>query len=103
MDKDKIFEALQPEQLKQWIKAAFSEAGVVSSEFLADDSKIENAAQFAFQKIPRFPYRTIISATIGEKGFSKLVFKIRDKMLESNSLDFSWINTNSLKEIISSK
>lgn len=101
MDKDKIYDVLQPDKLKLWIKTAFSEAGVTSLEFLKDDKKIERVAQIAFKKIPRFPYRTIIKATIGEKGFSRLIFKIRDNILEAKSMDFSWINANYLKSIIS--
>jgi len=81
MNKVNIYEILQQDKLKDWIKTAFSEAGVSSTEFLKDDKKIEKAAQIAFNKIPRFPYRTIIKSTIGEKGFSKFIFKIRDKMI----------------------
>lgn len=102
MNKDKIYEVLQPDKLKLWIKSAFSEAGVTSSEFLKDDKKIEKAAQIALKKIPRFPYRTIIKTTLGEKGFLKFIFKIRDKMVEAKSLDFSLINTENIQSYLSS-
>ena len=100
MENIKIYEVLQPGKFKTWLKSAFSEAGVKSFDFLKDDNKIEKAAHIAYKKIPRFPYRAIIKATIGEKGFSKLVFKIRDKMIEANSMDFSWLNTDELKSIL---
>lgn len=100
MEDIKIYELLKTEKFKEWIKSAFSEAGIKSKDFLTDDSKIQNAAHIAYKKIPLFPYRAIIKSTIGENGFSKLIFKIRDKMIEAKSMDFSWINTDQIKSII---
>lgn len=102
MDKNKIFEALQPEKFKLWLKSAFTEAGISSVEFLNDDKKIEKAAQNAYKRIPLFPYRTIIKSIIGQKGFTRLIFKVRDKMLEAKSMDFSFFNNDYLRSILSS-
>ncbi len=102
MDKEKIYESLQPEKLKTWLKSAFSEVGIHSQELLLDDKKIEKAAHIAYKKIPMFPFRAAIKTIIGEKGFVNLVFKIRDKMLESKSMDLSWLTLDNLKSIISS-
>jgi hypothetical protein len=101
LDKEKIYEILHPQKLKGWIKSAFKEADISSLEYLKNDEKIEKAAQIALKKIPRFPYRTIIKTTIGEKGFSKFIFKIRDKMIDAKSIDFSLINTENIKSYFS--
>lgn len=101
MDKDKIFEALQPDKLKIWLSSAFTEVGISSEEILKNDQKIEKAAQIAYKKIPIFPYRAIIKATIGEKGFTKVVYNIRDKMIEAKSMDLTWLNFDNLKEMLS--
>ena len=101
MGKEKIHEILHPAKFKEWIKFAFKEANISSISELNDDKKIEKAAKIAYKKIPRFPYRTIIKTTVGEKGFLKLVFGIRDKMLEAKSLNFSLVNTEYLKLFLS--
>lgn len=100
MDSTKILEALEPTRLKSWLSSAFSEAGISALELLTDDSKVDKAAALAYKKIPLFPYRTIVKATIGEKGFTRLVFKIRDKMLAARSFDFSIIDSNYLKSVL---
>ena len=80
--------------------SAFSEAGISAFELLTDNRKIEKAAQRAYKKIPLFPYRTIVKATIGEKGFTRLVFRIRDKMISAGSFDLTIIDSNYLKSMI---
>jgi len=101
MDRADIYEVLQPERIKTWLKTAFTEVGVISEELLKDDKKVEKAALLAYEKIPLFPFRAVIKATLGKDGFTKLVFGIRDKMLESKSLDLSWLNVEYLKSILS--
>lgn len=101
MNKDKIYEALQPERFKSYLKSAFSDAGIDSLELLNDKGKIEKAANIAYANIPLLPYRVIIKAVLGKKGFVKLVLKISDKMLEAKSMDFSWLNLDCLKSILS--
>lgn len=100
MAQEQIFEALHPDKMKSWLKSAFSEAGIHSHELLLDDQKIEKAAHLTYKKIPMFPFRVAIKAVIGEKGFVKLVFKIRDNMVEKNSMDFSWLTMDYLKSIL---
>lgn len=97
MDINKLLEVLEPARVRSWLSAAFSEAGISAFELLRDDNKVQTAAELAYMQIPRFPYRTIIKATIGEKGFTRLVFKIRDKMVETRSYDFSFIDSVFLK------
>ncbi len=101
MDKGRIYEALQPDKFKTWISTAFTEVGISSEELLKNDQKIDKAVQIAYKKIPRFPYRAIIKATIGEKGFTKVVYNIRDKMIEAKSMDLTWLNLDYLKDILS--
>ncbi len=101
MDKANIYEALQPEKFRTWLKSAFTEVGITSEELLNDDKKVERAAQVAYEKIPLLPFRAVIKATLGKDGFTKLVFGIRDKMLESKSIDLSWLNLDNLKSILS--
>lgn len=100
MDKSNIYEALQPEKLKTWLKTAFAEAGITTVEVLKNDNIIEKAAVLAYERIPLIPFRGIIKATMGKNGFTKLVFHIRDKMLELNTLDLSWLNLEYLKSIL---
>lgn len=102
MRKDKIYEALQPERFKSWLESAFAEGEIASLELLKDDKKVEKAANLAYDKIPVFPYRIVIKAVLGKKGFVKLVLKIRDKMLETKSMDLSWLNLEYLKSILPS-
>jgi len=101
MDKASTYEALQPERMKTWLKTAFAEVGITSEELLKDDKKVEKAAHIAYEKIPLFPYRAVIKSTLGKDGFTRLVFGIRDKMLESKSIDLSWLNLEYLKSILS--
>lgn len=100
MDKRNILEALQPERLKTWLKTAFAEVGITTEELLKDDRKVEKAALIAWEKIPLIPYRAVIKVTIGKDGFTKLLFNVRDKMLESKSIDFSWLSPDYLKSIL---
>lgn len=101
MDRAKIYETLQPDKLKTWLSTAFTEVGISSEESLKNDQKIGKAAQIAYKKIPKFPYRAIIKATIGEKGFTRVVYNIRDKMIEAKSMDITWLNFDYLKDILS--
>jgi len=101
MDKANIYEALQPEKFRTWLKSAFTEVGITSEELLNDDKKVEKAAQVAYEKIPLLPFRAVIKATLGKDGFTKLVFGIRDKMLESKSVDLSSLNIEHFKSILS--
>ena len=101
MDKVNIYEVLQPDRFKTWIKTAFTEVGITSEELLKDDKKVEKAALIAYEKIPLFPFRVVIKTTIGKNGFIKLIFNVRDKMLETKSVDLSWLNLENLKAILS--
>ena len=81
LDKEKIYEIHYSDKFKEWIKFAFKKADISSIEYLKDDKNIEKAAQIAYKKIPRFPYRTIIKTTIGEKEFSNLFLMFWIKFL----------------------
>jgi hypothetical protein len=100
MDEAKIHEAIQPERLKAWLKAAFAEVGITTEELLKDDGKVEKAALIAYEKIPLLPFRAVIKATIGKDGFTKLVFGIRDKMIELKSADLFSLNFEHIKSIL---
>lgn len=101
MNKDKIYEALQPEKFKSYLKSAFSDAGIASIELLKDKDKVERAANIAYNKMPVLPHRAIIKVVLGKEGFVKLVLKICDKMLEAKSMDISWLNLDYLKSALS--
>ncbi len=96
----KLDEALRPEFLKSWISSALSEAGVSIEEFLADDKMIERISIIAYGRIPLFPYRTLIKATLGQKGFTKLVFNIRNVMIQTDTRDLSRFSAEKLKSLI---
>ena len=100
VNKDKIYEALQPERFKSYLKSAFSDAGIASIELLKDKDKVERAANIAYNKMPVLPYRAIIKVVLGKEGFVKLVLKICDKMLEAKSMDISWLNLDYLKSTL---
>jgi len=103
MDKEKIFEVINPGKLKTWLLAAFNEAGIKTNKSLGDDKLVELAAVKAYKKIPLVPFRTIIKAAIGKDGFIKLVFNIRDKMVESASFDLSNMTLEDLKALFPKK
>lgn len=71
-------------------------------ELLKNDEKVKRADNVAYDKMPVFPYRTIIKAVLGKKGFVKLVLKVRDKMLETKYMNLSWCNLEYLKSILPS-
>lgn len=100
MDRSKLYESLHPEKLRLWLDTAFHEAGIKSIEFLSDDRLVEKAAHIAYGKIPLLPFRAAIKAVIGEKGFVNLVFKIREKMIQTNSLSLSWLNMDFIKSAL---
>jgi len=100
VNKDKIYEALQPERFKSYLKSAFSDAGIASLEVLNDKDKAERAANITYNKIPVLPYRAIIKVVLGKEGFVKLVLGICDKMLEAKSMDISWLNLDYLKSAL---
>jgi hypothetical protein len=93
--------ALQPERLRSWLSTAFAEAGLSTVEFLRDDVRVKKAADTAYERIPLFPYRAAIRASIGQDGFTALVFAIRDRMVRSNSIDLSWLRLEHIKEALS--
>jgi hypothetical protein len=101
MDKVNIHEVIQPERIKMWLKTAFMEVGITTEELLKDNKRVEKAALIAYEKIPLLPFRAVIKATIGKDGFTKLIFGIRDKMLETKSIDLSWLNMEYLKSVLS--
>lgn len=103
MDINKLSEALNPKKMGDWIQESLTEAGIYSVELLKDDKKVENHANRVYEKIPLIPYRAVIKAAIGKKGFIKLIFQIRDKMLEENSLSLSWLSTDMYKTWFSKK
>ncbi len=51
MKKDKIYEVLQPERLRSWLRSAFEEVGITSTEILKDEEKVKRAAKAAYKKI----------------------------------------------------
>jgi hypothetical protein len=101
MDKKKVYEALDISMLKDWLNTSFREVGISSLELLANDKVIDKAAERAYKKIPKFPYRAILKATIGEEGFTQLVYKIRDGMLKRKSIEFEWLTVDTLKKLLS--
>ena len=103
MDLDKLLEALDPKKLRDWVQESLTEAGISSVEMLRDDNKVEKAAKYTYKKIPFIPARLAVKAIIGKKGFIKLIFQIRDKMLEEGSMDLSWMSTNTFKTWFSEK
>lgn len=100
MDKN-VLDALDPDRLRQWLTAAFAEAGLTSVEFLKNDLLVEKAASAAYKKIPLLPFRAAIKATIGKDGFTALVFGIRDQMIRSHSVDLSWLSLEYIKTALS--
>ncbi len=101
MSMEKLHQVLDIEKLQGWIQSGLAEAGISSMEMLADDHKVENAARGIYKKIPLFPIRTAIKTAIGEYGFVKLIFRVRDKMVEQKSMDLAWLNVETLKTMIS--
>ncbi len=97
-----IYELVQPEQIKAWLAQAFSEVGISTLEMLRDDPMVLKAASTAYQLIPLYPVRVVIKATIGQDGFAAFVFRVRDKMVESNSTDLSWLTASTLKSLLAS-
>ena len=98
-----IYDVLQPERVKIWLKAAFKEAGVTSVAVLKDDKKVERVAQMTYEKIPLIPFRAAIKAAIGKDGFTRVMFAMRDKMLEADSVDLSWLNLEYVKAILNTR
>jgi hypothetical protein len=88
-------------RLDMTISPAFTEVGISFEEILKNDQKIKKVAQIAYKKILRFPYRAIIKAIIGEKGFTKVVYTSRDKMIAAKSTDLTWRNLDNLKNVLS--
>ena len=97
METEKLSEAINPDRLKTWLNSAFSEVGIHSKDLLMDDKKVQKAAHNAYKKIPLLPFRAAVKATIGKNGFVNLVFKIRDKMLEAETMDLTWLNADYIK------
>ena len=96
----KIFEA---GKLRESILKSLEESGISSVEILVDDHKVNELAKKTYKKMPLFPMRLAIKATIGKKGFIKLIFQIRDKMLEAGSMDLSWLTADTLKSWLKDK
>ena len=96
---DKLMNVLDIEKLKLWIYDALKKAEISTIETLKNDERILLVSEKIYKKIPLLPYRATIKATIGKNGFIKLIFYVRDKMLELNSVDLNWLN----REFIESK
>jgi FHA domain len=96
MSNKKLYEILDEYGLGQHLELAFNNLGMHSRTVLADDQKVKQAAKFAYEALP-FLLRTVIHSTIGEEGFIKLVFQVRNGMLENNKLDLSWLNQEKIK------
>jgi len=101
MHEAEFFNAIKPDKLKEWIRNALSEAGVNTISLLKDDRKIELIAVSIYKKMPLMPYRAFAKVILGESGFTRVVFKIRDQMIQANSLDLSCINIDYLKAVVS--
>jgi hypothetical protein len=95
-----IYVSLHPEKLRTWLLSAFSDMGIKSPEILANDNLVDKAARTAYKRIPLFPFRAAIKAAVGEEGFVAIVFKIRDKMIESKSMNLSWLDMDYLRSIL---
>lgn len=80
MNQASVYEVLQPDRFKAWLKEAFTEVGITSVELLKNDKKLEKAVLIVYKRIPLLPFRAAIKATIGQDGFTKLVFRVRDGM-----------------------
>lgn len=98
-----IQQIIQPEQIRSWLRNAFSDAGVNSVELLKNDHKVQQVALAVYDRIPLVPFRAIIKATIGKDGFTSFVFRVRDKMVQAGSTDLSWLSAAQLKSLLSEK
>jgi hypothetical protein len=101
MEADKLLELIKSDQLLAWMREAFTSAGIDSLESLKDDNKINAATQILYDKIPKFPYRFILDAFLGKDKMTKVMFKMRDKMIIDRTLDLSKINGEYIRSILS--
>ncbi|HWR84072.1 MAG TPA: hypothetical protein VN285_12295 [Candidatus Deferrimicrobium sp.] len=101
MDALRRLESFDPEVLKSRIKEALAKAGISTVDMLRDDRTVLMLSDAAYKKIPLLPFRAAIKATIGKKGFDRLVLEIRDMMIQAGSLDLSWFDRKYLKDLLS--
>jgi len=101
MNLDALYEAVDAEKLTMWLKKSLTELGVSSVEKLKDDRVVESVARSTYKRIPLVPVRAAIKCTIGEQGFHRFVFQVRDKMVSTDSLDLSWLSPAEIKRMLS--
>jgi hypothetical protein len=99
MPSEKLYEILYEHGLKDVLQKAFHDIGIKSLTLLQDDKKVQAAAQIAFEALP-FPVRMMVNASMGEQGFYDLVFKVRLKVMEGQSIELSWLNKDSIKAVL---
>lgn len=84
--------SLPVDEFRQWFQAALNSAKVSTVDALKDDEVVRAVSNQIYRTVPFVP-RMALRTAVGEQAFERLVFKIRDRMLENNSLDLSWLNS----------
>lgn len=70
------------------LRDAFARSSLLSSDALRDDERVRKAAKVAYDSLP-MSLRLAVRFSVGEAGFEKFVFSVRDLMLSHQVSDLS--------------
>lgn len=99
----KLYEFFESYDFQRALELALHDAGIITVAILKDDDKVRRAALLIHDSVLPDPVRVVVGFTIGKDGFVGFIFRIRDKLIEQDRLDFAWLDLEQIKLLLLSQ
>ncbi|WP_088343255.1 MULTISPECIES: FHA domain-containing protein [Rhodomicrobium] len=99
----KLYDFFESYDFQRGLELALHEAGIVAVAYLKDDEKVMRAALLIHDSVLPDSVRMVVGLTIGKDGFVQFIFRIRDKLVEQDRLDFAWLDLGEIKILLLSQ
>ena len=95
MSQNALVEVVRQNDLRPTMEKALRDARVYSVDALRSDDNVVRLADVSFELMPTV-FRAAIYATIGQEGWKNFVFRMRDRLLEMDTIDVYALSTEQL-------
>lgn len=96
----KLYDFFESYDFRRGLELALQEVGIVTVAILKDDDKVLRAAVLIHDSVLPDPVRALVGFTIGKDGFVNFIFRIRDKLIEQDRIDFAWLDLGQIKLLL---
>lgn len=81
------------------MRDAFVRCSILSADALQDDERVRKAAKIAYDNLP-MSIRFAVRLSVGEAGFERFVFSVRDLMVRQKVSDLSQLGGGQLLDLV---